>query len=223
MAKKKKTPEQKRVAQVKFADPPVSVISEDASDTTALSTMTQASSPDINPVVPSEPPHPVKSPAALPLPKREFRLPTRPREHGVVPRPGHIYMIRERDTGYSIVQKWGYPVVEEARGSRGGHYWECFEDRGWLGFQNIVSGNFLGVHKLDKIQSQDDYNFVTIEDYMDEDELFMTRPDTRGGYELIVLREGGWWGLDIQDGELKMIECCEDEGTRFTSWEFIRM
>ncbi|KFY29347.1 hypothetical protein V493_02396 [Pseudogymnoascus sp. VKM F-4281 (FW-2241)] len=60
-----------------------------------------------------------------------------------IPWPGSTFIIRSVSSGRVITLLNG-DVELSAPGGRGSIHWACVETNGWLGFQNLASGEFLG-------------------------------------------------------------------------------
>ena len=63
-----------------------------------------------------------------------------------VPTPGHVYTIKDVATKRVIALHEGKVILSEPNW-RDSYYWACTEVKGWFGFKNTVSGNYLG-HNL---------------------------------------------------------------------------
>ncbi|KAI1158284.1 hypothetical protein F5B18DRAFT_101354 [Nemania serpens] len=59
------------------------------------------------------------------------------------PTPGRTYMIRHLGLGKTVSVKGGHLSLEHYD-PHAGCYWNCVENRGWLGFSETVSGKYLG-------------------------------------------------------------------------------
>jgi hypothetical protein len=60
-----------------------------------------------------------------------------------VPWPGSTFIIRCIRSGHALTVLDG-KVTLAPLGGRGSVHWKCVETKGWLGFQNVVTGRFLG-------------------------------------------------------------------------------
>lgn len=60
-----------------------------------------------------------------------------------IPWPGSTFIIRSISSGRVITLLDGQ-IVLASPGGRGSIHWVCEETKGWLGFQNLASGRFLG-------------------------------------------------------------------------------
>ncbi|KAI9151347.1 hypothetical protein HJFPF1_08549 [Paramyrothecium foliicola] len=131
-----------------------------------------------------------------------------------VPKPGSVYVIHCKGSRACIVQRKGAVLVDVARQGQCGYLWECVEKRGWLGFCNTVSGRFLGTDEnLDFVAERTDLNV---------DECFVATYVPAGGFELRVLMGMAFWGIDVMDGRLELVECDGPEDARPAVWTFVK-
>lgn len=131
-----------------------------------------------------------------------------------VPWPGSTFIIRSVDSGYVITLLDGQ-IVLEPPGGRGSIHWACVESKGWLGFQNPVSGKFLG----------HDRNGILYCSAMRHQgwENFCVRMRPEGGYVLLMTHFERLWyvGSKVEHGVEKLAKVENmDNGI---VWEFVKV
>lgn len=97
-----------------------------------------------------------------------------------VPHAGNIYKIHLRGTNLLITLEKGQIRLQTPQNGKpgGGWFWMCVEKDGWFGFQNWVSGTYLGRDSKDVLVSNQFHH----KDW----ESFSVRHDPRGGYTILV-------------------------------------
>lgn len=131
------------------------------------------------------------------------------------PWKGRSFIIRDPHTKLVIGLQKGYlRLVPENSGHGCGIYWLCVEsDQMLLGFQNVVSGTFIG-HKNNAVI------FSALESLHGESESFCVRAHPDGGYVLLVKQACGFLPMQICMDRWLKVGTNKDEGV---AWEFIRV
>ena len=133
----------------------------------------------------------------------------------LVPWPGSLCIIRSVSSGQAITLLEGNVLLTEP-GGHGSTHWACIENKGWLGFRNVVSGKFLGHDKKGRL--------CCLAGEHQKREFFCIRPRPGGGCLLLMTH----WeslspvGMRIEQGERKLAKV-EDGGSDGMFWEFVRM
>jgi hypothetical protein len=100
-------------------------------------------------------------------------------------------------------------------GQRGAH-WRCHENSGmWLGFQNAVSGRFVGHNGREW-----HWRFHCRGEWHDQWEYFVTRQHPDGGHLLLVKHWNSFLPMRAADNGELVVERDTDAGT---VWEFIKV
>jgi len=132
-----------------------------------------------------------------------------------VPWPGSTFIIRSAVTGQVITLRDGQIVLDQP-GDRGSIRWACVENKGWIGFQNPVSGKFLGHDSQGRLRCE----AVRHQGW----ENFCVRMKPEGGFILLMTHFERLWQVGIkveQSGErLAKIENGETDGI---VWEFVKV
>jgi hypothetical protein len=63
-----------------------------------------------------------------------------------IPWPGRTFIIRSRKNGQVITFLDGEVVMDEL-GGLGTYRWRCVEEKGWIGFKDPASAQYLGYHE----------------------------------------------------------------------------
>jgi hypothetical protein len=131
-----------------------------------------------------------------------------------VPWPGSSYIIRSASSGNVLTLRDGQ-IVLGPPGGRGSIYWACVETKGWLGFQNPVSGKFLGHDSRGYLRCSADRHQGW------ENFCVRIRPD--GGYILLMTHFERLWyvGSKIEHGVEKLAKIGHDESDGIV-WEFVK-
>jgi hypothetical protein len=132
-----------------------------------------------------------------------------------VPWPGSTFIIRSASTGDVITLRDGQIVLDQS-GGRGSTHWACLENKGWLAFQNPVSGTFLG-HDLGgrlccvAVRPQGWENFCV-----------RLRPE--GGYILLMTHYDKLWqvGTKLEQGRRRLAKV-ENGKIDGITWEFVKV
>ncbi|CRL26958.1 unnamed protein product [Penicillium camemberti] len=124
------------------------------------------------------------------------------------------FVIRVPHTTLVIgLQKGSLRLVPERRAYRCGIYWSCVEsDEMLLGFQNMVSGTFIGHNNKGK--------FIAEARFHRDWESFCVREHPDGGYVLLVKQGSGFLPMRIDRGTHLVVSTNKDDGV---AWEFIRV
>lgn len=135
------------------------------------------------------------------------------------PWKGRSFIIRDPHTKLVIgLQKGDLRLVPECSGHGCGIYWSCVEsDEMLLGFQNVVSGTFIG-HKNNGVLFS--ALFSAQDSLHGESESFCVRAHPDGGYVLLVKQACGFLPVQICMDRWLMVGTNKDEGV---AWEFIRV
>ncbi|KAL4812920.1 hypothetical protein BDW67DRAFT_169153 [Aspergillus spinulosporus] len=143
------------------------------------------------------------------------------------PQPGKKFIIREPKTGLLIALKRGalglhsdptqvYSILGRPIAHNNGGHWRCIENEDmWLGFQNEVSGTYIGRDKQCK-------TFIAKADSHRSWEQFCVRQHPDGGHMLLVRHEGGFRAMRV-GGEGGRGLIVGSKGERGTVFEFIEL
>jgi len=132
-----------------------------------------------------------------------------------VPWPGSSFIIRCVNTG-NIITLLDGQIVLVPQGDRGSIYWQCVETKGWLGFRNPVSGNFLGHDAAGKLRCSAERHQGW--------ENFCVRLRPEGGYVLLMTHFERLWhvGMKVENGIDKLAKI-GDGGSDGIIWEFVKV
>lgn len=99
-------------------------------------------------------------------------------------------------------------------GGRGSIHWACVETKGWLGFQNLASGRFLGHDKKGRL-------CCSVERHQ-EWENFCARSRPEGGYILLMTHWERLWqvGIYMEQGVEKLEKTGGSDGI---VWDFVKV
>jgi hypothetical protein len=132
-----------------------------------------------------------------------------------VPWPGSTFIIRSVSSGHVITLLDGQIVLARP-GGRGSIHWACVENKGWLGFQNTVSGRFLGHDAKGRL-------CCSVERHQGwENFCVRTRPE--GGYVLLMTHFERLWkvGIKVEQGVEKLAKI-GNGGPDGIVWEFVKV
>lgn len=131
------------------------------------------------------------------------------------PWPGPTFIIRSVSSGQVITLRDGQIMLTQP-GGRGSSHWRCVENKGWLGFQNIVSGKFLGHDIYGKVRCESDFHQGW--------EYFSIRMMPDRGCVLLMTNWERLWpvGIVVEDDVEKLAKV-GDGGVDVLVWEFIRV
>ena len=132
-----------------------------------------------------------------------------------VPWPGSTFIIRSVSSGQVITLLDGQ-IVLAPPGGRGSIHWACVETKGWLGFQNPVSGKFLGHDKTGRLRCSVNWHQMW--------EYFCVRMRPEGGYVLLMTHFERLWhvGIKVEEGVEKLAKI-GDGGSDGIVWEFVKV
>ena len=138
----------------------------------------------------------------------------------LVPWPGSTFIIRSVSSGHVLTLLEGQITLTHPHSSRGSCHWACWENNGWLGFRNTVSGKFLGHDEEGKLR-------CTVE-WHEKWEYFCFRMRPEGGCVLLMTHEDRLWhvgGIKVeQDGEEKVkLAKIGDGAAGGMVWEFVKV
>lgn len=137
----------------------------------------------------------------------------RPSSTSSVPWPGSTFIIRAISSGHVLTLQDGQ-VILASPGGRGSIHWACVENKGWLGFQNLASGMFLGYDKNWKI--------CCAADRQREWENFCVRMTPEGGYVLLMTHWERLWHIGVKEEQgVQRLAKIGDGGKNGFVWEFI--
>lgn len=133
----------------------------------------------------------------------------------VVPWPGSIFLIRSVASGKVITLRDGNIVLTQP-GGYGSNRWACVETKGWLGFQDIYSGKFLGHDFRGTLRCAAEQHQMW--------EYFSARMRPDGGFVLLMTHWERLWhvGIKFEDGMEKLAKI-GDGGVGGITWEFVRL
>jgi hypothetical protein len=132
-----------------------------------------------------------------------------------VPWPGSTFIIRSALSGHVITLLDGQIVLARP-GGRGSIHWACVETKGWLGFQNPISGRFLGHDIKGRLCCSAERHLGW--------ENFCVRMRPEGGYVLLMTHFERLWhvGIKVEQGVEKLVKS-GDEGSDKIVWEFVKV
>lgn len=143
------------------------------------------------------------------------------------PQPGKKFIIRDPKTGLLIALKRGVlglhsdithvcNIPGRPIAHNNGSHWHCIENEDlWLGFQNEVSGTYIGRDKQCK-------TFIAKADSHRSWEQFCVRQHPDGGHTLLVRHEGGFRSM-IVGGDGGRLLIVGSKGECGTAFEFIEL
>ncbi|KAI9650092.1 hypothetical protein NHQ30_000105 [Ciborinia camelliae] len=130
-----------------------------------------------------------------------------------VPWPESTFIIRSTSSGKLLTLNVGRVVLTPAGANRGSSiHWRCVEEKGWLHFQNVASGCYLGYNT-----SRDVICSATRPDGW---ERIVARPTPSGGYYLLMTHWERLWRVGAQ-GE-NLVKIGEGWGEVLV-WEFVKV
>jgi hypothetical protein len=132
-----------------------------------------------------------------------------------VPWPGSTFIIRSASSGHVITLLDGQ-IVLAPPGGRGSIHWACVETKGWLGFQNPVSGRFLGHDIKGRLCCSGERHQGW--------ENFCVRMRPEGGYVLLMTHFERLWhvGINLEQGVEKLAKI-GNGGSDGIVWEFVKV
>ena len=132
-----------------------------------------------------------------------------------VPWPGSTFIIRSVSSGHVITLLDGQIVLTQPSG-RGSIHWACVETKGWLGFQNPVSGRFLGHDVKGRLCCSATRHQGW--------ENFSVRMRPEGGYVLLMTHFERLWhvGTKVDQG-VEQLAKIWDGASDGIIWEFIKV
>lgn len=130
------------------------------------------------------------------------------------PWKGRSFIIRDSNTSLVIGLQKGILRLVPEHSERGcGIHWSCVESDGMLlGFQNMVSGTFIGHNNRGKL--------IAGAKLHRDWESFCVREHPDGGYLLLVKQGSGFLPMRIDGGTELVVSNNRDEGV---VWEFTRV
>ncbi|KAH8760435.1 hypothetical protein F5883DRAFT_500695 [Diaporthe sp. PMI_573] len=132
---------------------------------------------------------------------------------GAIPWPENTFQIIEKQSGKAIALIGDQPKLQKL-GPTGhsGTHWLCVRQNGYFGFQNTLTGKYLG--------HDGDCGMRTSAPHLKEWELWTPRQHPEGGYELL----SPLWAHTL------MVLCVDRDGSTLvrrhhgtTLWEFVRV
>jgi hypothetical protein len=133
-----------------------------------------------------------------------------------VPWPGSTFIIRSISDGQVLTLLDGQIVLARPGGGRGSIHWACVESKGWLGFQNPVSGKFLGYNKHGTLGCSATRH--------QEWENFCVRAKPNGGYILLMTHWERLWQIGVKNLEgVERVVKVENGELDGTVWEFVKV
>ncbi|KAJ5909928.1 hypothetical protein N7504_004571 [Penicillium tannophilum] len=142
--------------------------------------------------------------------------PTLTRRYLDCPWKGRTFIIRDSVTHLVIgLQKGNVELVPDYHKQWCGVYWTCVEsEKMVLGFQNVISGTFLGQ------ESWSQGPVIADTKYHESSEAFCVRQHPSGGHFILKKRGDGFLPMRIGPDNTLQVGPNRDEGT---IWEFIRV
>ncbi|KAI4201011.1 MAG: hypothetical protein LQ346_002253 [Caloplaca aetnensis] len=133
----------------------------------------------------------------------------------LVPWPGSTFIIRSVSSGEVITLLDGQIILARP-GGKGCIYWACVESKGWLGFQNVVSGAFLGHDAKGKL-------CCSVKRHQGW-ERFCLRPKPEGGCVLLMTHYSDLWHVGIvAEQEVEKLAKVGEGGSDGIVWEFVKV
>lgn len=141
-----------------------------------------------------------------------------------VPWPGRVFILRTIPSNRILTLRDGQVVLSKPTPNYHtckSNHWSCIENKGWLGFRNVVSGKFLG----------HDWNgrIVCVADWHKKFERFDVRhrPQEKGcpgGYVLMLTHRDCLWHIDLrEEGGAERLAKYGEGCAEGLSWEFIEV
>lgn len=132
-----------------------------------------------------------------------------------VPGPGFTFIIRSVSCGRVITLLDGQIVLTQPDGC-GSIHWACVETKGWLGFQNLVSGKFLGHNIHGRLCCSAERHWGW--------ERFEVRQRREGDYVLLMTNYEDLWpvGIKVEQG-VEYLAKINEGGSGGIIWEFIEV
>jgi hypothetical protein len=134
----------------------------------------------------------------------------------LVPWPGSTFIIRSVSSGQVMTLLDGQ-IVLAPLGGRGSIHWACVETKGWLGFRNLVTCEFLGHNGKNgglccKAKKHQDW------------EKFCVRMRPEGGCIMLMTHWEKLWpvGIKVEQG-VETLAKIEKGGSDGIAWEFIKV
>ena len=133
----------------------------------------------------------------------------------LVPWPGSIFIIRCVTSGRVITLLDGQ-IALNAPGGRGSIYWTCVETKGWLGFQNVVSGMFLGHDTKGNLHCSAKRHLSW--------EYFNVRMRPEGGCVLLMTHFDKLWHVGVKtEANVEKLAKIAEGGSDGMTWEFVKV
>ncbi|KAH0527993.1 hypothetical protein TsFJ059_002907 [Trichoderma semiorbis] len=132
------------------------------------------------------------------------------------PKADKFFMIREKQKPHRIITLFfGDLVLVEDQFAAQGWLWKCVKKSGWYGFQNMVSGAYLGY----KGQSK---KLQAVMPHHKNNEYFMAERHEDGGYVLLTIHGEELWQVAISEDGKSLVEKKAEEGAG-TAWDFVEI
>ncbi|UKZ51896.1 hypothetical protein TrVGV298_005661 [Trichoderma virens] len=126
------------------------------------------------------------------------------------PKNGRHFMIRERQHPHRILSlRLGEIILTDQQCPALGWLWMCVKKSGWYGFQNAVSGTYLGHNGRNKIHAAMPHH--------KSHEYFMAERHENGGYVLLTRHGEELWQVAISEDGDYLVEQKEAG----TAWDFV--
>jgi hypothetical protein len=133
-----------------------------------------------------------------------------------VPWPDSTFIIRSVASGQVMTLLDGQ-IVLAPLGGRGSIHWECVENKGWLGFRNLVTGKFLG-HNGKR------GGLCCSAGHYQDWEKFCVRKRPEGGYIMLMTHWGDLWPVGMKvEQEVETLAKIENRASDGVVWEFIKV
>jgi hypothetical protein len=138
-----------------------------------------------------------------------------PTSSSSIPWPGSTFILRCVSSGHVLTLLDGEIKLAPA-GNRGSIHWNCIETKGWLGFQNPVSGRYLGHDAQGKL--------IASAGRHQGWENFCVRLRPEGGYVLLMTHFERLWpvGMKLERG-VENLAKVEGGSTDGIVWEFVKV
>lgn len=131
------------------------------------------------------------------------------------PKAGKQFMIREKQKPHRIITlSFGELVLMDEQLPAHGWLWKCVKQFGWYGFQNVVSGTYLGHNDEGGIRATLGHHQYW--------EYFMTERHEDGGYVLLTIHDMELWQVAISKDGKSLVEMKAEEGAG-TAWDFVEI
>ncbi|XP_014562768.1 hypothetical protein COCVIDRAFT_83387 [Bipolaris victoriae FI3] len=136
-----------------------------------------------------------------------------------IPWPGRTFIIRSRKNGQVITFLDG-EVVMDKLGGLGTFRWRCVEEKGWIGFKDPASAQYLGYHEHGLLFCRSPHHR--------NNEYICPRMRPEGGCVLLVihdenLRPLGVYGNESENGIKQKIKINMDWSSEEIVWDFIEV